>query len=255
MNILDRIIAQRKQRIAHAKKRIPQKALNRTLDTPEQFINTRGITLIAECKKGSPSKGVFLEEYDPVLLAGEYELGGAHALSVLTEPDFFYGNNDHLSAVKGHVALPVLRKDFIIDPYQIQESWAIGADAVLLIAAILSDMQMQELALYAKELRLEVLLEIHDEYELERALRVPASGIGINARNLKDFTIDLGRAKELCKYIPKNTVAVTESGLKSATAGMEMHKAGFRGFLVGEYFIRARNRVACVREFADALKR
>jgi indole-3-glycerol phosphate synthase len=214
------------------------------------------ITLIAECKKGSPSAGILVEKYDPVSIAQEYALGGASALSVLTEQDFFSGDDKHLTDVKKIVSLPVLRKDFLFDAYQVKEAWAIGADAILLIAAILSDSQARELGMYAKELGMEVLLEVHGNEELERGLKNGldfVNGIGINARNLGDFSIDLQKTKELCKYIPKNIVAVAESGIRSAETGFEMRKAGFRGFLVGEYFMKAKNREICVREFVTAI--
>ena len=254
MNILDEIVSRRKERLAEKKKNLPAEALIRQDETIRPFYRgNEAVTVTAECKKGSPSRGIFLQDYDPVQIASEYEKGGAHALSVLTEPDFFYGDESHLKAVRANVSLPVLRKDFVFETYQVKESWAMGADAILLIAAILSDAQLKELAEYARELGLEILLEVHDRAELERALEVPVTGIGINARNLKDFSIDLDAAKELCTLIPGERIAVAESGMKSPEAALAMYQAGFRAFLVGEYFVTARDRVGRVAEFCSAL--
>ncbi len=254
MTILDKIISVRKERLIEKKRSVSENSLQRTSDPPRPFFTMEGVTLIAECKKGSPSKGIFLEDYDPVAIARQYENGGADAVSVLTEPDFFYGDESHLQAVRENVSLPVLRKDFIFDTYQVTESWALGADGVLLIAAVLSTQQIKELAGCAKEYGLEILLEIHNKEELEKALEVPVTGVGINARNLKDFTIDLEATKELCKQVPTDRIAVAESGMKSPQDGKMMYNAGFRGFLVGEYFITAADRKKTVNEFANALQ-
>lgn len=255
MNILDRIAAQRKERLTEKKKEVSAAALTRQDDIIRPFYREKGaVTVIAECKKGSPSRGIFLQDYQPVQIAKEYEQGGAHAVSVLTEPDFFYGSEAHLRSVRTEVSLPVLRKDFIFDMYQVKESWAMGADAVLLIVSILSDMQLEELAGYAVQLGMDILLEVHDRNELERALKVPAGGIGINARNLKDFSIDLEAAKELCRLIPAGRIAAAESGMKSPGAAAAMYAAGFRAFLVGEYFVTPGNRKERVRQFCTALK-
>ena len=254
MNILEKIATRRKERLSKKKKVVPAESLYRIEKTIRPFFREKGlVTVIAECKKGSPSRGMFLPDYDPLRIAKEYEKGGAHALSVLTEPDFFWGAESHLVKVRQHLSLPVLRKDFIVDQYQVKESWAMGADAILLIAALLSDAQLQELAGYAREFGLEVLLEVHDKRELERALKVPVTGIGINARNLKDFSIDLMGAKDLCRLVPADRVTVAESGMKSPEAAVDMYDAGFRAFLVGEYFVMAANREDCVREFCESL--
>jgi len=256
VNILDKIVARRKERLAVKKKAVPVESLDRKEKTIRPFYREKdSVTVIAECKKGSPSRGIFLQDYDPLRIAREYEKGGAHALSVLTEPDFFYGADSHLEMVRAHVSLPVLRKDFIFDMYQVKESWAMGADAILLIAAVLPDAQLKELGGFAKELGLEILLEVHNKRELERAFNVPVSGIGINARNLKDFSIDLQGAKDLCRLLPPGRIAVAESGMKSPEAAVDMYEAGFRAFLVGEYFVTAANREECVREFCSALPR
>lgn len=256
-NILNKIVINRKACIEKKKKNISDKFLQRLVDPPRQFFQKNGnVTLIAECKKGSPSKGVFLDDYDPVSISKQYAKGGAHAISVITEPDFFYGDDSHLRSVRQNVSLPVLRKDFIFDPYQIKESWAIGADAILLIAAIACEELLTDLASYAAHLGLEALLEVHSMDELEKALKIPVSAIGINARNLKNFTIDLQEAKRLCNFMHPDKIAVAESGMKSPHDGTEMYNAGFRGFLVGEYFISSPSdeRESRVREFLESLK-
>lgn len=255
MTILDKIVASCKEHLAEKKRKIKEGSFHRSVDPPRPFYNeTSGVTLIAECKKGSPSRGIFLEEYDPVSIASQYELGGADAVSVLTEPYFFYGNEEHLTKVRETLSIPVLRKGFIFDTYQVKESWAIGADAILLISAILSKAQLNELISCAVELGLDILLEVHNRDELDRCLTAQVKGIGINARNLKDFSVDIKASKELCKEIPADKIAVAESGITAVNILKEMYKAGFRGFLVGEHFITADDREGTVKEFAKALQ-
>lgn len=255
MTILDKIVASCKERLEKRKGERKEGSFHRRIDPPRPFYNeTTGVTLIAECKKGSPSRGILLEEYDPVSLASQYERGGADAVSVLTEPEFFYGNEEHLTKVREAISIPVLRKDFIFDTYQVRESWAIGADAILLIAAILSKAQLNELIECASELGLDILLEVHNRDELSRCLTEQVRGIGINARNLKDFSVDIKVSKELCKEIPTGKIAVAESGITAVNILKEMYNAGFRGFLVGEYFITADDREETVKEFAQALR-
>lgn len=256
MTILEKIVARRKEQYARKKTAVPFNDLYRTLDDPRPFFKTgKACTVIAECKKGSPSRGIFIQEYHPAALAREYESGGADAVSVLTEPDFFFADPAHLTNVRAQISLPVLRKDFIFDPYQIRESWALGADAVLLIASILTDTQLKELADCAAQYHLQILLEIHTRDELDRALDVPATGIGINARNLKDFSINLNASKELCALIPSDRIAVAESGIKSVQDGIMMKEAGFRGFLVGEYFVTSQDPQGTVRSFVNTVQR
>lgn len=255
MTILDKIVKARKERLEKLVKIFPYNSLSRNGREPIPFFqNPDEVTLIAECKKGSPSKGIMVDEYFPERIAPLYEKGGATALSVLTEPDFFFGATDDLINVRANVTLPIIRKDFMIDPYQIKEAWAMGADAILLIAAILSTEQMKELNAAAHEFGLQTLLEVHNREEFDKSVEVDADGFGINARNLKDFSIDLDAVKEMCSMLPKDKVAVAESGLKSPDAGKEMYDAGFRGFLVGEYFVTAEDKVETVKNFKEALK-
>ena len=255
MNILDKIVAARAKRLDEKKSRVKERSMHRSAGEPLPFFNTAtGVTLIAECKKGSPSRGVFVEDYDPVVIAGQYERGGADALSVLTEPDFFFGDDAHLAAVKRSVSLPVLRKDFIFDPYQVTESWALGADAILLIASLLSKSQLKELTARAAGLGMEVLLEVHSGEELQKVSDIPVHAIGVNARNLKDFSVDFKAIKTLCAQIPQGRIAVAESGIKGINVVKELYNAGYRGFLVGEYFITAADREKKVAEVVKALQ-
>ena len=194
--------------------------------------------VIAEVKKGSPSKGIIRADFDPVDIAMTYENHGASCLSVLTDERFFLGNLRFLGLIRERVGLPLLRKDFIIDPYQIYEARAAGADAVLLIAAILEPNQLAELAGVAKELFLDVLLEVHDEADLEKALTTDCELIGINNRDLRSFITDLAVTERLIPRIPSNRFVVTESGIFSRADIDRLLTAGAKGFLIGESLMR-----------------
>ena len=195
--------------------------------------------VIAEVKKASPSKGVIRKNFHPAEIAASYQGGGASCLSVLTDVDFFQGADTYLQQARAACELPVLRKDFTVDPYQVIEARAIGADAVLLIVAALEDDQMQELAHTAMELKLDVLVEVHDRSELERALELGTSLIGINNRDLHTFETRLETTLELLPYVPSDHVVVTESGIHTAEDVALMRNHQVYGFLVGEAFMRA----------------
>jgi indole-3-glycerol phosphate synthase len=195
------------------------------------------VNIIAECKRRSPSKGVLAVDYDPVRIAREYEDGGAAAISVLTEPTFFDGALEHLTAVRSAVRLPLLRKDFVVDPYQLFEARAAGADAVLLIVAALDQEEMVALHRRAWDLGLATLVEIHDEAELIRAIDSGARIIGVNNRNLRTLTVDVGASDRLAARLPRDVVAVSESGLKSREELEQLAAAGYRAFLIGERFM------------------
>jgi len=195
------------------------------------------INVIAECKRRSPSKGVLAPEYDPVAIARLYERGGAAAISVLTEPTFFDGALDHLAAVRRSVALPLLRKDFIVDEYQLFEARAAGADAVLLIVAALEQADLVRLQARAWDLALSALVEVHDEQELTRAADSGARVIGVNNRNLRTLQVDVDASLRLAPMIPRGVVGVSESGLQSRADLERLAAAGYKAFLIGERFM------------------
>ena len=204
--------------------------------------------VIAEVKKASPSKGVIREDFHPAQIACSYQEGGATCLSVLTDKDYFQGCEAYLQAARSACDLPVLRKDFTIDPYQVVEARAIGADAVLLIVAALADDQMHELAQTAAEVGLDVLVEVHDRAELERALALSTPLIGINNRDLHSFDTRLQTTLELLPHIPADRVVITESGIHTAADVALMRDASVHAFLVGEAFMRATEPGAKLRE-------
>ena len=198
-----------------------------------------GFGLIAEIKKASPSKGLIRPDFRPAEHAAAYEAGGAACLSVLTDAPYFQGHEDYLVAARAACSLPVLRKDFMVDPWQVAEGRAIGADAILIIVAALDDSEMQEIEAAAIERGMDVLVETHDAAELDRALRLQSRLIGVNNRNLKDFTVDFARTYELIECAPKDCTFVAESGLTSHADLAAMASHGVRCFLVGESLMRA----------------
>ena len=241
--ILDQILQTKKQEITADKIQCPQGRLEQMVVGCEQTrgfakqlrqSSVAGTAIIAEVKKGSPSKGIIRDDFDPVAIACSYERGGASCLSVLTDKDYFYGSLDYLGQIRAQVDLPLLRKDFIIDPYQVFQARIAGADAILLIAAALEDAQLLELAELATELKLDTLLEIHNGAELERALLLPVDLIGINNRNLQTFVTDLAVTEQLAEKIPHQQLAVAESGIHSRSDIERLQQAGAGAFLIGE---------------------
>nr|WP_255771972.1 indole-3-glycerol phosphate synthase TrpC [Microbulbifer guangxiensis] len=204
----------------------------------ENKINAGEAAVIAEIKRASPSKGVIREDFIPAEIATSYEKGGAACLSVLTDVDFFQGADAYLQQARAAVRLPVLRKDFTVDPYQVYEARAIGADCILLIAACLEDGQMRDLNGLAQELGLDVLVEVHDGEELERALALPNRLIGINNRNLHNFEVHLETTFQLLDRIPDDRIVVTESGIHTTDDVAAMRGHDVHAFLVGEAFMR-----------------
>lgn len=200
--------------------------------------NAPGFGLIAEIKKASPSKGLIREAFDPPAHARAYEAAGAACLSVLTDAPYFQGHEDYLIAARAACALPVIRKDFMVDPWQVAESRAIGADAILIIVAALNDGAMAEIEAAAIERGMDVLVEVHDRAELDRALALKSRLIGVNNRNLKDFSVDFARTYELVGAAPKGCTFVAESGLTSRADLEAMAEHGVRCFLVGESLMR-----------------
>lgn len=217
---------------ARAAKRSPRGNLFRAaLSMPER------INIIAECKRRSPSRGVLRREYDPVAIARSYEAAGAVALSILTEPTFFDGALHHLSAVREAVDLPLIRKDFIVDEYQLIEARAHGADAVLLIVAALTDTQLCELHQRAQDLALASLVEVHDVAELERALAAGAEIIGVNNRNLRTLDVHTQASNDIASRLPTGVIAVSESGLRTLENLRRLRDLGYHAFLIGERFM------------------
>jgi indole-3-glycerol phosphate synthase len=207
-----------------------------------------GVNIIAECKRRSPSRGVLARDYDPAAIAAQYERGGAAAVSVLTEPTFFDGAPEHLTAVRAVVDLPLLRKDFIVDEYQLFEARAIGADAVLLIAAALGQPDLVRLQSRARALDLAVLVEVHDDEELARAVDSGARVIGVNNRNLRTLAVDVEASYRLAAKMPAEVVAVSESGLHSRDDLDRLSAAGYRAFLIGERFMTDANPARAIGE-------
>jgi indole-3-glycerol phosphate synthase len=213
---------------------------------------TERVNVIAECKRRSPSKGVLAADYDPVRIAEQYEQGGAAAISVLTEPTFFDGALEHLTAVRSSVAVPLLRKDFVVDEYQLFEARAAGADAVLLIVAALEQTELTTLQKRAWELELATLVEVHDEAELARAVDSGARVIGVNNRNLRTLAVDVSASDRLAARVPGDVIAVSESGLKSREELEHLASAGYRAFLIGERFMTDPNPAGAIRTLTGA---
>ena len=209
--------------------------------------------IIAEVKKASPSKGVIREDFEPVEIAKVYEENGASAISILTEEDFFLGHLDYLGLIKRNTKIPILRKDFIFTKYQVLESLVYGADFILLIAKILSANKLRELTQYAFHLGLEVLVEIHDKEDLTKAIFAGANIIGINHRNLDDFSMDLDLTKKLLPLIPKGKIVVAESGIDNKEFIDELFNLGVNAFLIGEYFMRQKDIGKKIKEFSNGV--
>jgi indole-3-glycerol phosphate synthase len=247
-DILQRIVDYKKGELASARSRIPLTDLKARCADAHPVrgfreslvrVDEAGRTaVIAEVKKGSPSKGIIRADFDPVAIAGIYEKNGAACLSVLTDEHFFLGRLDYLARIRGAVNIPLLRKDFIFDDYQIWEARAAGADAVLLIAAMLDLSRLREFAAIARELSLDVLLEVHDEDELETALATDCRLIGINNRNLRTFVTDLSTTERLCALLPPDRFPVAESGINTRADVLRLRTAGARAFLIGESMMR-----------------
>lgn len=260
--ILDEIVADKARRVRMAKEQTPFETLaQQALATSQQnrhalsdaLRRSERINVIAEIKRRSPSKGTIRKEFDPVQIAESYSASGAAALSVLTEEDHFEGSLIHLTAIRDVVRLPLLRKDFIFDEYQVYEAAVAGADAVLLIVAVLEDELLLRLIRTAGELGLDALVEVHTADEMKRAATAKAAIIGVNNRDLTTFKVDLRTSVELATLAPSGALLVSESGIKTGDDIRLLRDAGFNAFLVGEHFMRAEDPGVALRQLiADA---
>ena len=240
-NILERIVEARRESVAHRKRVLPEAALRMAVEkkvaAPRDFpsaLTRPGVRIIAEMKKASPSCGVIRSDFAPALLAADLEKAGATALSVLTEEDFFSGSLVDLKEASRVTSIPILRKDFILDPWQVWETRAAGADSFLLIAAVLDDETFRALLALGRSLKMEPLVEVHTHEELDRVLSAGAQIIGVNNRDLQDFSVHLKTSLELVQAIPQDCIAVSESGLRTREDLVRLSQAGFDAFLIGE---------------------
>jgi indole-3-glycerol phosphate synthase len=244
-NVLDRIVAHKRTEIEQAKTAVSEAELTARLadalparDFVEAVQNATGISLIAEIKKASPSAGLIRKDFDPVEIARIYEANGATCLSVLTDEHFFQGHLDFLRSIRAEVSIPVMRKEFVLDRYQVLEARAAGADCVLLIAECLNDCELRDLYFYASELGMECLVELYEPDNLDRVLKLDPPLIGINNRNLKTFVTDLKHTTELKKQIPDSKLLISESGIRTHEDVLFLQQHGVRGILVGESLMR-----------------
>lgn len=248
--ILDELAKSSRIRVAEKKEKISlesikEQALNmkKTEDFPfEQALKKEGLSIIAEVKKASPSKGIIASDFPYLEIAKEYEASGANAVSCLTEPEYFKGSDEYLLNIAKEVKIPVLRKDFTVDPYMIYEAKVLGASAILLIAAILTDAELKEYFQIAESLGLSALFEAHDEEEVKRCLNQGARIVGVNNRNLKDFTVDINNSIRLRKLVPKSVIYVSESGIKTPKDLKVLRENGTDAVLIGEMFMRSKNK-------------
>jgi len=252
--MLDEIIARKREEVEHRKKILPLAQLRKRIAQQKPPLNFalalkgKHMGLIAEVKQASPSRGILSKNFNPVELATSYAQGGANAISVLTEVNYFKGSIDYLAAIREAVELPLLRKDFIFDPYQVYESRAYGADALLLIVAILNQEQLQGLLSLSHSLGLKCLVEVHNKTEVERVLLSQVEIIGINNRDLNTFTVDINTTRQLRPLIPQQKIVVTESGIKSRNDIEKLKEWGVNAVLIGEALVTADNILTTMKE-------
>lgn len=251
-NILDTIAEATKERVAESKKNIDITQMRRMaeeMDTNTDFpftkaLRAEGMSFICECKKASPSKGLIAPVFPYVDIAKQYEAAGASCISVLTEPKWFLGSNDYLKEITEAVSIPCIRKDFTVDEYMIYEAKTLNASAILLICAILSKEQLKEYHSIADELGMSAIVETHDEHEMEMAIEAGAKIVGVNNRNLKDFTVDVSNSKRLRDMAPKDMIFVAESGIKTREDVASLEESGVDAILIGETLMRAEDKKA-----------
>ncbi|MBP5281901.1 MAG: indole-3-glycerol phosphate synthase TrpC [Lachnospiraceae bacterium] len=265
MTILDEIAERTRERIASQKRGVPEaelKALVKELLAKEKeegrnggkafedALAKEGMSFICEVKKASPSKGVIAQDFPYLEIAREYEKAGASAMSILTEPYYFKGSDQYLREIRKEVSIPLLRKDFTVDAYMLYQAKEMGANAVLLICSLLSDMELSEYLGLAKELSLAALVETHDEQEVEMALRSGARIIGVNNRNLKDFTVDIQNSVRLRELVPSDRLFVSESGMKTRQDIARLEQGGVNAVLIGETLMRSPDKKKMLDELA-----
>ena len=255
MNILDELAEYAKVRVKEAKKLRPLDVVKtEALSKPkgdfefEKALKKDGMSFICECKKASPSKGIIAQEFDYLTIAKDYETAGADCISVLTEPKWFLGSDQYLQEITDEVSIPVIRKDFTVDEYMIYEAKLLGAKAVLLICAILTEEQIREYIRICDTLGISALVEAHDEAEIQMAVRVGARVIGVNNRNLKDFSVDTSNSRRLRQMIPDDVVFVSESGIKDASDIKLLNEAKVDAVLIGETLMKAQDKAAKLKE-------
>ncbi|MCL4638790.1 MULTISPECIES: indole-3-glycerol phosphate synthase TrpC [Olivibacter] len=260
MNILDKIISRKREELLIAKQQVTIDDLMRRplfdrtcYNLRDSVLDPQRTGIIAEYKRASPSKGVINDQVTVEEVTRGYAEAGASAISVLTDRDFFKGSLQDLIKARETVNVPLLRKDFIIDEYQIAEAKAYGADIILLIAAVLNNEEVESLAKYAKNLGLNVLLEVHNQQELETNLFDTVDAIGVNNRNLKDFTVSIDHSLALVNRIPESFVKVSESGISDPLVIKQLKKAGFQAFLIGENFMKTTDPSASIKQFVNEL--
>lgn len=242
---LKNILLSKRKSLEKDKAEIPIEELYQRIDTKEKTRDIKGrfqkgdLGIIAEVKKASPSKGLIRKDFNPLEIAKEYENNHAAAISVLTEEEYFLGKKEYLTEIKKNTTIPILRKDFIIDPYQIVESKVLKADIILLIAAILSEEELIEFSRLAHDLDLQTLVEIHEKKEIEKVLKIKTDIIGINNRNLKTFETSIKNTEDIKKYLPKDQLIISESGIYTREDMKYLKDTGAAGVLIGESFMRA----------------
>ena len=255
MTILDELAAYAKERTRANQEKVPFSEIRNQAESLlgsafafEKTLKKEGVSFICECKKASPSKGLISEDFPYLQIAAEYEEAGADCISVLTEPKWFLGSDRYLQEISQKVSIPCLRKDFTVDPYMIYEAKVLGASAVLLICSILSPSQVSEYIGICDSLGLSAIVETHDEKEVSDAISSGARIIGVNNRNLKDFSVDTGNSASLRKLVPPEVIFIAESGIKTAEDVRSLRKIGVDAVLVGETLMRAKDKKAMLRE-------
>lgn len=261
MTILDKIVDKKRIEVAKAKAKVSLEELKQyplfgrtCYSLAQSVLHSDRTGIIAEYKRASPSKGLINGTSSVQQVVAGYQAAGASAISVLTDPDFFQGSLADLTAAREVLTIPLLRKEFIVDIYQIAEAKAYGADIILLIAACLTPTEVKEFATYAKSIGLNVLLEVHNEEELQANLFEDIDAIGVNNRNLKDFSVSLAHSYDLVNKIPNRYIKVSESGISDPTTIKDLKNRGFQSFLIGENFMKTTDPAAAIQEFVSALQ-